>query len=360
MKPMVLMLFALYLLGCSDDVEHSTGPAADTGAVRVLVTRAQQRPIEHVLTALGSVESIHHPTISAETSGQIIGIEVQEGDPVEPRQLLANIDNTLHRIEAEKAAAELQRQEVLLENQRREVNRLLQLARSQSISRDRLEDEQAQLEMLTALRNVASKQTEQAQYLASKTRILAPRAGRVTQRHISIGDYVTPGQPLFQVVATDKLRARLAFPEHHAANISLGQQVRLKSPASQARAALGSVTSINPQINPRSRAIDIIVEFDNPGGWYPGGSVDATLVVEEKQDAPTLPTLSVVRRGEQNVVFVVEGERAVQRPVELGWQEGDWVEIVSGLAAQDLVVTEGAALISEGSRLVITAEESIP
>ncbi len=121
-----------------------------------------------------------------------------------------------------------------------------------------------------------------------------------------------------------------------------------------------SFTSINPQINPRSRAIDIIVEFDNPGGWYPGGSVDATLVVEEKQDAPTLPTLSVVRRGEQNVVFVVEGERAVQRPVELGWQEGDWVEIVSGLAAQDLVVTEGAALISEGSRLVITAEESIP
>ena len=59
-------------------------------------------------------------------------------------------------------------------------------------------------------------------------------------------------------------------------------------------------------------------------------------------------------------LFVVEGERAVQRPVELGWQEGDWVEIVSGLAAQDLVVTEGAALISEGSRLIITAEESIP
>jgi RND family efflux transporter MFP subunit len=360
MKRIAFAVLALALFGCAKSEDTDIGITEAVAGTRVVATTPRQQSIDYVLTALGTVESIHHPTISAETSGQIVGIEVHEGDAVEAQQLLATIDNTLHKIEAEKASAELQRQEVQLNNQQREVNRLLHLAKSQSVSKDRLEDEQAQLQMLIALRDVAKKQRQQALYLDSKTRVQAPHEGLIARRHVSLGDYVTPGQPLFNLVSVKRLRARLAFPEHQASSISVGKQVRLQTPAAQASLAVGAVTSVNPQIDPVSRAMEVIVEFDNPGDWYPGASVDAMLVVRQNEQALTIPTLSVVRRGGNEVVFVVEGGVARQRAVKLGWREDDWVEVVEGVIAQDQVVTQGSALISDGSELVISSNKASP
>jgi RND family efflux transporter MFP subunit len=360
MNRFVSGILMVFLSGCGESSGPDTTNDHTLSGPRVTVARPQQRPIEYVLTALGSVESIHHPTISAETSGQIVSIEVSEGESVTALQLLATIDHTLHGIEADKAIAQLQRQEVLLDNQQREVDRLQQLAKSKSVSKDRLEDEQAQLQMLTALRDVSRKQRQKALYLESKTRVQAPREGLIARRYVSPGDYVTPGEPVFDLVSVKKLRARLAFPEHHAASIAVGKQVRLRSPAAPATAAVGKVTSINPRINSRSRALEVIVEFDNPGDWYPGSSVDATLIVGQSQNALTVPTISVVRRDGNDVVFVVQGDHASQRTVQLGWREEDWVEVVDGLGAQEQMVIEGSALVSDGSQLVIIAEKLAP
>ncbi|MCR9183907.1 MAG: efflux RND transporter periplasmic adaptor subunit [Halieaceae bacterium] len=323
-----------------------------------MVTNPKRRSIEYTLTALGSVESIHNPTISAETSGRIVSIEVSEGQSIASQQLLATIDGTLHSIEADKAAGELKRQRVLVENQQREVEHLQRLAKSQSVSKDQLDDEQSQLEMLSAMLEVARKQSQQALHLESKTKVTAPREGLIAKRHISRGDYVTPGQPLFDLVSVSKLQARLAFPEHHAARIHVGKHVRLESPASPATAAVGMVTSVNPRINPMSRALNVLVEFDNPGGWYPGASVDATMILERRHDALTIPLISVVRRDHGDAVFVVEGGHANQQPVKLGWREETWVEVLEGLEERDQVVTEGSALISDGSLLSITPKNS--
>ena len=171
---------------------------------------------------------------------------------------------------------------------------------------------------------------------------------------------VTPGQPLFKLVSVKTLRARLAFPEHDAASVTVGKRVELTSPIARGTVAVGEVASVNPQIHPLSRAIDVLVEFDNPGNWYPGASVDAKLMVEERTDALTIPALSVVQRAGSVVVFVVNENRASARTVKVGWQDADWVEIVDGLTAGDSVVVEGAALISEGSLLLTNGASSPP
>jgi len=358
MKRMIFGILALTLFGCEKSEDSNTENTKTVAGTRVIVTTPEQRSIDYVLTALGTVESIQHPTIAAETSGQIVSIGVNEGDAVEAQQLLVTIDNTLHMIEAEKASAEFQRHEVLLDNQKKEVGRLLQLSKSHAVSKDRLEDEQAQLQMLAAQRDVAKKEREQALYLDSKTRVQAPHEGLIARRHVSLGDYVTTGLPLFNLVSVKRLRARLAFPEHHATSISVGKQVKLQTPAALANNVVGTVTGVNPQINPFSRAIEVIVEFDNPGDWYPGASVDATLIVRQSEQALTVPALSVVRRDGNEVVFVVDGEIAKQRTVKLGWREDDWVEVVEGLMPQDQIVTEGSGLIIDGSILVISKANS--
>ena len=344
-----LMLLSI-LTGCGEQSDSASAAPVER-ATSVTVAQPFKRDIDYVLTALGSVESIHHPTISAETNGQIVTVDISEGQSAATGQLLTTIDNPLHQIEAAKAEAELKRQAVLLENQSREVVRLKRLEKSQSVSRDQLEDQEAQLAMLRAQRDVAKKQWEQALHMESKTRVLAPQAGLIARRHISLGDYVTLGTPLFDLVSVEKLKARLSFPEHDVTSIAIGKLVRLASPAAPDAIAIGEVTGINPQINIYNRAIEVTVKFDNPGGWLPGASVDATLIIDQHLDALTLPTISVVTRSDRKVVFVVEGDRASVRPVSLGWREVDWVEITAGLDAGDRVVVKGAALISDGSLL---------
>lgn len=346
-----LILFAV-ITACGD-TGPEVAPQAQARATPVVVAHPQQRDIDDVLTALGSVESINDPTVSAQTSGQVEQIVVREGDRVEAGQLLAALDSTLHVIESAKAAAEVRRFGVLVGNQESEVKRLQRLTESQSVSRDKLEDEQAQLEILAAQRDIARKQWEQHQYMESKTRIVAPLDGLVTRRHISPGDYVTAGQPLFDLVSVDRLRARIAFPEHDAARIAVGKEVQLTTPAAPGVMAIGEVTAVNPQIKVLNRAVEISVEFDNPGGWLPGASTDATLVVERREQALTVPLMAIVTRDGRAVVFVVDGDQARAIPITAGWREGGWVEIVSGVTATDQIVIEGAGLLSNGSRIEV-------
>ncbi len=344
---LVALFTGVTLTACADQAPD--GQEMVERSTRVTVTVPDQREVNYVLPALGSVESIHHPTISAETSGQIMSIDIAEGDAVTAQQQLASMDNTLHNIEAAKAEAELLRQGVVVENQRQEVTRLQRLAKSKSVSQDQLEDQQAELSMLEAQRKVANQELQRARYMESKTRVIAPQAGLVSRRHVSLGDYVSPGTPLFDLVSVNRLRARLAFPERDAAAIAIGKKVQLVSPAAPDAVAMGEVTSINPQIKVDSRAIEVIVEFDNPGGWLPGASADATLVVKSRPQALTLPPTSIVTRDSRAVVFVVTEGRVEARPVEVGWTEVDWVEISSGLSPGDRVVVEGAAQLDDGS-----------
>jgi RND family efflux transporter MFP subunit len=209
--------------------------------------------------------------------------------------------------------------------------------------------------MLAAQRDIAHKQWEQHQYMESKTRIVAPLDGLVTRRHISPGDYVTAGQPLFDLVSVDRLRARIAFPEHDAAKIAVGKEVHLTTPAAPGVMAIGEVAAVNPQIKVHNRAVEISVEFDNPGGWLPGASTDATLVVERREQALTVPLMAIVTRDGHTVVFVVEGDQARAMPITAGWREDGWVEIVDGITATDQIVIEGAGLLSNGSRVEVEA-----
>ena len=102
MKHLLSLAFYVLLTACGS-AEQESAQKPQERAPLVLVAQPELRDIDDVLTALGSVESINDPTVSAETSGQAMQIAVREGDTVEPGQLLAALDSTLHAIESAKA-----------------------------------------------------------------------------------------------------------------------------------------------------------------------------------------------------------------------------------------------------------------
>lgn len=343
------MAYALLALASNTYADASTDTGAKRKTTSVTATHATPRNIDYTLAALGSVESLNAPTIAAETSGRIVRLDVEVGANVLAAQSLALIDNSLHELQAAQAKAELTSQDIQLTNQRRVVERLIKLSNSKSVSRNRLEDEEDKLLMLQAQKEVAQKRFEHARQRESYTTVLAPITGSIAKRYLSLGDYVTPGQPLFDLVAVSRLRARLSFPERDATRIRIGQEVKLQSPAAEHSPAIGQVTQISPRINTTNRALEVLVEFDNPGNWFPGSSVDAQLIVNQRVGALTVSPLSLEKRNGRDVVFVIENEQVSARTVTVGWAGDNWVEITNGISGEDRIVVAGATSLSDGS-----------
>jgi len=349
-----LLTIQLLTSGCGEETVTTPVNEKSERIIPVSMVMAQQRDTEHLLLAIGTLESYQKPTLSAETAGNLMSISVDEGDRVEKGQVLAEIESTLYQIKTDAAAAELRRLSVIVKNQQKEVERLSTLAKKQSVSKDRLEDEQAQLRVLIAQQDIAAKMLQEAKHWQDKASIVSPITGRVAKRHISTGDYVRVGDKLFDLVAVDKLRARLNYPEHEAPAISLGKVVRLSSPSSPNQSVHGVVKSIRPVVNPASRAIEVLVEVENSGGWLPGSTVDAELVVGTAKDVLTIPVAAVMKRNHGDVVYLVTASRAQEKVVQLGRRTDDWVEVLEGLHIGDAVVLDGANYITAGSAVLVS------
>ncbi len=345
----VLLSLALLLTvtGCGRDDD---GPGERRTAVTV--TEAETREVERREVSVGRLEANAAPSVAAETSGRVSMIHRDAGDAVEPGDLLAELEGQPQRIAVSAASAEVRRLESMLENERRRVRRLVSLADRQSVAQDQLDEAQTAVEGFEAQLDEARSRLDDAEYNLERTRITSPVAGRVQRRQVSAGDFVSAGQVAFELVAPEALRAILPLPEHLQNRIEVGQTVRLSVPSRPDEVVDAEVSEVRPMIGERSRAIELIVELDNPGNWRPGGSVTGHVIVD-RREAVVVPPASLVRRPAGTVVYVVDGDRAFERVVQTGLRDADWVEIVDGLEGWESVVVDGAGFMSHEAGIEI-------
>jgi membrane fusion protein, multidrug efflux system len=324
----------LALAACADRDE----PAQEERALPVTAVASRVGTVEVTGRTVGRLEAAVAPTLSAESAGRIVEIRHDAGDRVAEGAVIARIDDTTYR-------SALTRLSALETQQRRTVERLTRLVANDSASQSLLDDAEAQLAALAA-------QRADAETALRKTRIVAPVAGTIERRMVSVGDFRGVGEPLFQLATDDRLRAVLPFPERRAAALSVGLPVRLEPQAGGAPVD-ARITELRPTVGQGSRAVDAIVEIDNPGGWRPGGSVTATVVFETRDGGVLVPAQSVVQRPAGSVVYVIDGERARQQTVALGIRIDGEVEILEGLARGQRVVVDGAGFLSDGARIAV-------
>lgn len=341
-------LFLLVMTGCAGDDDD--GPEERRTAVTV--TDAETREVERLEISVGRLEANAAPAVAAETSGRVSRIHRDAGDAVEVGELLAELDGQPQRIAVSAAGADVRRLESLLENERRRVQRLVSLAERQSVAQDQLDEARTAVEGFDAQLDEARSRLDDAEYNLDRTRITSPVTGRVQRRHVSAGDFVSAGQVAFELVAPEALRALLPLPEHLQDRIEVGQAVRLSVPSRPDEVVEAEISEVRPTVGERSRAIELIVELDNPGNWRPGGSVTGHVVLE-RHEAVVVPPASLVRRPAGTVVYVVDGDKAFERVVQTGLRGADWVEIVDGLDGWENLVLDGAGFMSDEASIDI-------
>ncbi len=290
--------------------------------------------------------------MAAETAGQVLRVYFDAGDRVERGDVLAELDAEIQQQAVNSASAEIRRLTALLENQRVRVDRLANLAARQSVAQDQLDEARTQVAALAAEIDEARARLGDARFNLARTRITSPVSGQIQRRLVSPGDFVSPGVVMFGLVAPDSLRALLPLPERLQDEVAIGQTVRFSLPGRPQERVESRVGEIRPMVGERSRAIELIVDLANPGGWRAGGSVNASIVLETRSGI-VVPAHALVRRPAGEVVYVVEGNRARQRTVHSGLRLGDEVEILEGLDEGEVLVVDGAGFLTDGALLDI-------
>lgn len=346
----LLLAFSVLLLaGCAD--RDDSAPAERATAVSM--AWPEQRQLENVELSIGRLEAIAAPAVATETSGRVERILRDVGEAVTAGDVLAELDPSTQRLAVASAEASVRRLEALLENSQVQLERLQNLAQRQSVARDQLDEARTQVQVFQAQLEEARVRLDNAQLDLDRTRIVSPVSGTIQRRLVSAGDFLTTGRVLFELVASDALRAVLPLPEHLQDDLRIGMPVELSVPARAQERIEARVSEIRPAVGSASRALELIVSLDNPGHWRPGGSVTARVILEVRQGL-VVPLASVVRRPAGSVVFLHgPDDRALERQVRVGLRIDQDVEILDGLSADEAVVVDGAGFLSDGARLEI-------
>ncbi|MCU7833501.1 MAG: efflux RND transporter periplasmic adaptor subunit, partial [gamma proteobacterium symbiont of Lucinoma myriamae] len=286
-------------------------------------------------------------------------------------ELLAILDDRLLEILQAQEKSEIKRIQILIENKKITLNRRTKLAKTKSISQDSVDETQTELSSFLAQETLLNNKLAAIQYKLDKTKIKSPINSTVVKRYISKGDYIKEDEHLFKLVSLSRLRIRLPVPENKVPSLSVGQSVLLSTPSSSQKTQ-AKISRLLPLINQKNKAIEIIIDIDNPGDWRPGATVLANIFLEHFNNALLLPQQSIVKRPSGDVVYVYDGlsKTVKQRIIKTGNsitlenvtsetnpQTQSLIQIISGVKTSDQVVVNGASYLTDNAKVSLVIEQ---
>lgn len=337
-KNTAILLAAVALLpACSSDTAVEAEPEAQP-AERVVPVRTSVLTPESITdVAVLSADLLpwRRATLAAEMPGTVEKLTVDVGDRVAAGKVLASIDTrALQQQLAEAEALYVQAED--------------RFDRAEGLYEKRSITKQAHTDAVAG-RDVAAARLGSARLMLEKSEVKAPWTGRVASRHVEVGDYASPGQPLVELVQIDRLKVRAAAPAADVPYLALGSPVIVRVDAYPGEVFEGKLVRLGAELSSETRTLDVEAVLQNGDGRLrPGLFGQMRIDLRTLDEALLVPLASLVDFERERVVYVVSDGRASRRSVELGPVLGDRVVVVDGLEPGDRVVVGGQQRVAEG------------
>ena len=340
--PVLLACTAALAVGCSNGKAKDKGKdaaAADT-AVPVEVQALRRAPIVAVYSGTAPVEAHEEAEVVAKVGGEVRQLYVEEGDSVRAGQVLARLDGDRLRLEVAQTEANLRKLE-------RDYKRQLELSEKGLVAKGTAENAKFDLDALRA-------SYDRARLELSYTEIRAPIDGVVSARHIKVGNTIAPNAPTFHVTNMDPPVAYVHIPEKEFRKLAPQQAADVLVDALGGERFTGIISRISPTVDPKTGTFRARVEVKDPTRRLkPGMFARVNIVYERRENALQLPRSAIVDADGSLSVFVVNGDKAEQRPVNTGLASNGWVEVVEGLEGDERVVVVGQAGLKTGTAVKV-------
>jgi len=321
--------------------------------VGVHVGKIVRATLHRYVTAYGTVEPeppgdgrpAGGALLSAPVGGILAEIACTEGRVVERGALLFRLDTRLAEVAVAKAAKAVESAEQTYERQKK----LLEVEGTSQKS-----FQQAGLELAATRSELAAARTELA-----LLEIRAPIAGTVVRIRARLGQEVEPNTALAEVIALDRLVVTAQVPSRDAAELQPGQTVTW----GDAGATPGKLIIVGKDIDPKTDTVLVVASLPAGAGFQPGRFLSVRIVSEERRDVLAVPEAALTADsvgGDAGMIVLVDGDKAVRKPVKAGLRESGLVEIEGDGLKEGLIIVTTEAYSITGETKIHFIEDRLP
>jgi len=345
--------------------------SAERPPVAVETIIAAVSDISETVDVVGTLAPKFQVDVKSEYQGTVREVYVTEWVKVKKGDKLASLDNRepeaiLNKAKSavEMAKANLMEAKVASQRADREYKRIMKLKESGLATQQSVDEantardaSNARESAVRALLNTTQYDSDQAKTRFSKTIIYAPIDGIVSQRNISSGDFAKDN-PLFKIVDNRLLDLTVTVPSKFIRFLKPGLDLRFTTDAYPDQTFTGKVRYINPTVNETDRSVKVVAEVLNNSEVLKGGLfVEGQIVIGERKGVLKVPRNALLTwdvNTQKADLFVIENNIAKRKNVSVGMSSGEMVEITSGIAAGEQVVSRGGFNIKDGDKVKIT------
>jgi membrane fusion protein (multidrug efflux system) len=309
----------------------------------VAVEDAHVGAIASYYSATATLSAEKDAEILARVSGVVKSLRCEEGDLVSAGQVLLTIDNDEYRYRLEQAEANSA-------DLSSRFSRLEEMKRRDLVPAEEFETLKNELKAAEAEEGLA-------RLNLSYTSVEAPFRGAVVSRLVDVGQNVSAGTPLFLLSDFDPLLARVHVPSKEFKKLKPDQPVNLVL-ESNGEDLSGHIKLVSPVIDPSSGTIKVTIEIpEYPEDVRPGDFAEVRIVTELRQESVLAPKIALVTDRGETVVYVAADSTAERRVIEVGFEDDDNIEIVSGVSPGEPIVVKGQRSLKHGSPIKILEDD---
>ncbi|MEE4212694.1 MAG: efflux RND transporter periplasmic adaptor subunit [Parvularcula sp.] len=350
----ILVAFSLALAACGSKEE----PAPPKPVAWIEIGAGSDTEIATAVP--GRVQAASRTVLSFEVGGTIASMSADIGDRVGRGNVIASLDPASYRLEVAGAQANLAESRARLNQARLDEERQEYLYSEGAASQARLENARAQLGSLGAIADANEAQLGVAREALSDTRLRAPYSGQIARRMVEPGTQVSPGQPVYELDGT-QLEVTFSVPQRQLGRLSVGQTVTVVPSSGDGVTSSARITDIGSRASGPG-AFEIVAALAAGSPELESGQVvevrlpDRPAQTENGQatDRLLVPLTAIIPDGDDSgyVWRIAPRTQQLEKvPVRFGEASGNQLAVLSGLSSGDVIVSKGAAFLSEGQEI---------
>lgn len=317
--------------------------------------------------SFGTIKAQDVIAITPQISNRITRFYVDLGDTVRQGQLLAKIYDATYRDQLNQAKAQLEQSKIAMQRDSSQFDRQKRLLERELISESEYDIAFATYRNSLAQFESAKAQLTQAQENFNFTEVRSPVRGVIISRNGEEGDIATTGQAMFEVANLIGYETRIYLPVQDWRFVKIGQPVKLRVSNEAEATAEGIVSRKSPQLDATTGLGEVVITLTQVGNSiYPGVLTENVIDIVNKPRAIVIPRSALVEKVETVVdpesntiqldrtysVFVSQGDSTAElRALELGIEQGDRLEVLSGLRPGEQIVVTGQQSLQDGGRI---------
>ncbi len=291
------------------------------------------------IDAVGTARANEQVTLTAPVTERILRLNFDDGDYVARGQVMAVLAQGQETAQLAEAGARAR-------EARQQLTRLNAL-KSRGFATNSAVDAQ------NALAAQAGAQAAEARASIGDRVVRAPFSGWVSLRNISAGAVVSAGTEIAQISDISRIKLDFPVPETLLGQVRRGQPIAATASAFPDQPFRGRIDSIDPVLNPETRAATVRAVLANGDRRLKPGMLLTVRIEAAARTAPSVPEIAVVGEGDESFVFTIAGGKATRTKVETGARQDGRIEITRGLPAGAQVVTEGVVKLTDGQRVTL-------